>query len=143
MEQKKMPSELENDQLLAEQLFTKDAFKEYAFSASNVPESYFDQFPEKLQKRISNNKPKLFFLTPIGKMAIAAGFMIVVAGTFIFLNTSVTKKSVMAGISIQDIPSEEMEAYVDANEWMADIDWHTEAFKSDTELELLYKDSIN
>ena len=49
----------------------------------------------------------------------------------------------MVSISMQDISNDEIEAYVDANERMADIDWQSETFKSDTEIEQFYKDSID
>ena len=143
MEQKKIYTALENDQLMVEQLFSKEALANYDKSASEVPASYFEAFPEKLQQRIANNKPKVFFLTPLGKMAIAAIFLFVVSSTFIFLNNSVSKKSAMVSISMQDISNDEIEAYVDANEWMADIDWSSEAFKPDAEAENFYKDSID
>lgn len=140
MEQKKIDTALEDDQLMVEQLFSKEVLTNYDRTASDVPASYFEAFPEKLQQRIANNKPKIFFLTPIGKMAIAAVFILLVASTFIFLNNSVSKKSVMVSISMQDISNDEIEAYVDANEWMADIDWSSEAFKPDAEAEQFYKD---
>ena len=143
MEQKNIDKALEDDKLLVEQLFSKEALANYDRTASDVPSSYFEAFPEKLQQRIANNKPKLFFLTPLGKMAIAAVLLVIVSSTFIFLNNSVSKKSIMVSISMQDISNDEIEAYIDANEWMAEIDWQSEAFKPDTEIEQFYKDSID
>jgi predicted house-cleaning NTP pyrophosphatase (Maf/HAM1 superfamily) len=143
MEQKKINTTLEEDQIMVERLFSKEALANYDKSASSVPKSYFETFPEKLQQRIANNKPQLFFLTPLGKMAIAAVFLVIVSSTFIFLNNSVSKKSIMVSISMQDISNDEIEAYIDANEWMAEIDWQSEAFKPDTEIEQFYKDSID
>jgi hypothetical protein len=143
MEQKKIDTALEDDQLMVERLFSKEALANYDKSASSVPASYFETFPEKLQNRIANNKPKIFFLTPIGKMAIAAAFILVVASTFIFLNSSTDNNLELSTITINDISNDEIEAYVDANEWMAEIDWQSEAFKPDTEAEQFYKDSID
>ena len=143
MEQKKINTTLEEDQLMVERLFSKEALANYDKSASSEPASYFETFPEKLQNRIANNKPKIFFLTPIGKMAIAAALLLVVASTFIFLNKGVDKNLELSSLTIQDISNDEIEAYVDANEWMAEIDWQSEAFKPDTEIEQFYKDSID
>ena len=143
MEQKKIDTELENDQLIVERLFSKEALANYDKSASNLPSAYFEAFPEKLQQRIANNKTKLFFLTPLGKIAIAAVFLFIVATTFLFLNNSVDKNLEISSITMQDISNDEIEAYVDANEWMADIDWQSEAYKPDAELEQFYKDSID
>jgi hypothetical protein len=143
MEQKKIDTALENDKLIVERLFSKEAMANYDKSASEVPASYFETFPEKLQQRITNNKPKVFFLTPLGKMAIAAIFIFVVSSTFIFLNSSIDKNLTLSAISIQDISNDEIEDYVNANEWIADIDWQSEEFKPDTEVEQFYKDSID
>jgi hypothetical protein len=143
MEQKKIDTELENDQLIVERLFSKEALANYDRSASNVPSAYFEAFPEKLQHRIANNKLKIFFLTPLGKIAIAAVFLFIVATTFLFLNNSVDKNLEISSITMQDISNDEIEAYVDANEWMADIDWQSEAYKPDAEVEQFYKDSID
>jgi len=143
MEQKNIDTALEDDQLMVERLFSKEALANYDKSASSVPASYFETFPEKLQNRIANNKPKIFFLTPIGKMAIAAAFILVVASTFIFLNSSTDNNLELSTITINDISNDEIEAYVDANEWMAEIDWQSEAFKLDNEAEQFYKDSID
>ena len=142
MEQKKIDTTLENDQLMVERLFSKEALANYDKSSSNVPSSYFEAFPEKLQQRIANNKPKLFFLTPIGKMAIAAAFIMIVASTFIFLNSNVDKNLALSSLTIQDISIDEIEAYVDANEWMADIDWHSDVYKPESELSQLNADTI-
>lgn len=143
MEQKKLDTSLENDKSMVERLFTKDALAKYHLSDSNILDTYFEAFPEKVLQRISKNQPKTFLLTPMKGMAIAAVFIFVIGSTFIFLNNSVNKTSTMNTIAIQDISSEEIEAYVDANEWMAEIDWHSEAFKTDAELEQIYEDSIN
>jgi len=143
MEQKKIDTTLENDKLMVERLFSKSALDNYEKSTSNLPASYFEAFPEKLQQRIANNKPKVFFLTPIGKMAIAAMLILVVASTFIFLNTSMDKNVAFSSITMQDISNDEIEAYVDANEWIADIDWQSDVYKNDGELAQLNKDSID
>jgi len=141
MEQKKIDTALKDDKSMVEHLFSKEALANYDRSASSVPASYFEAFPEKLQQRIANNKPKIFFLTPIGKIAIAAILIFVVSSTFIFLNSSVDKNLTLSAITIQDISNDEIEAYVDANEWVADIDWSSEAFKP--EAEQFFKDSID
>jgi hypothetical protein len=143
MEQEKIDAGLENDQLMVERLFSKEALANYDKSASEVPASYFEAFPEKLQHRIANNMPKLFFLTPIGKMAIAAVFVFVVASTFLFLNKEVDKNIALSTITFNDISNEEIEAYVDANEWMADIDWQSEVYKTDAEIAQLNRDTID
>ncbi|MGI9138561.1 MAG: hypothetical protein ACR2IM_05930 [Sediminibacterium sp.] len=142
MEQKKIDTALENDKSMVESLFTKEVLDNYDKSTVQVPSFYFETFPEKLQQRIANQEPKTFFLTSMGKMAIAAVFIFVIGSTFIFLNKSVDKHLEISSISIQDISNDEIEAYVDANEWMADIDWHSEAYKPESEFLPLNSDSI-
>lgn len=142
MEQKKIDTALENDKSMVELLFTKEALTNYDRSTSHVPASYFDTFPIKLQNRIAKNKPSIFFLMPLGKMAIAAVFIFVIGSTFIFLNRSVDNNVAISSISMQNISNAEIEAYVVANEWMADIDWQSEAYNPESDLTQLNNDSL-
>ena len=147
MEQNKLDTGLENDKSMVESLFSKEALMHYDRSNTQVHADYFETFPEKLQQRIANHRiathqPKIFFLTSMGRMAIAAVFIFVIGCTFIFLNKNNDQSEALSSISIKDISNDEIEAYVDANEWMADIDWQSEAYKSESDLIQLNADSI-
>ena len=142
MEQNNLDTGLENDKSMVESLFSNEALMHYDRSNTQVHADYFETFPEKLQQRIANHQPKIFFLSPIGKMAIAAVFIFVIGCTFIFLNKNNDQSEALSSISIKDISNDEIEAYVDANEWMADIDWQSEAYKSESDLIQLNADSI-
>jgi len=144
---------LEQDRAWAESLLNKQSLSELNASKTDTPTHYFESFPEKLMSRIANEKleklekknAKIFFLPsfmqPINRWAVAAAFIIVVGGSFIFLNNSVSKKTeapiVANAISLQDLSIEEIETYVDANEWIAEIDIQAQVQKENTKLSRL------
>lgn len=144
---------LEQDRAWAESLLNKQSLSQLNVSMTEVPVHYFESFPDKLMSRIANEKveklekknAKIFFLPsfmqPINRWAVAAAFIIVVGGSFIFLNNSVSKKteaSIVANtISLQDISIEEIETYVDANEWIAEIDIQAQVQKENAKLSSL------
>ncbi|MEY4049177.1 MAG: hypothetical protein RL262_11 [Bacteroidota bacterium] len=144
---------LEQDRAWAESLLNKQSLNQFNASMTEVPVHYFESFPDKLMSRIANEKveklekknAKIFFLPsfmqPINRWAVAAAFIIVVGGSFIFLNNSVSKKteaSIVANtISLQDISIEEIETYVDANEWIAEIDIQAQVQKENAKLSSL------
>ena len=149
---------LEQDRAWAESLLNKQALSELNASKTEAPIHYFESFPDKLMSRIANERleklekknAKIFFLPsfmqPINRWAIAAAFIIVVGGSFIFLNNSVSKKtqaSVVANdISLQELSNEEIESYVDANEWIAEIDVQAQMQKENVKLSTLDEKQI-
>jgi len=144
---------LEQDRAWAESLLNKQSLSQLNASMTEVPVHYFESFPDKLMSRIANERleklekknAKIFFLPsfmqPINRWAVAAAFIIVVGGSFIFLNNSVSKKTeapiVANAISLQDLSIEEIETYVDANEWIAEIDIQAQVQKENTKLSRL------
>lgn len=144
---------LEQDRAWAESLLNKQSLSQLNASMTEVPVHYFESFSDKLMNRIANERlekvekknAKIFFLPsfmqPINRWAFAAAFIIVVGGSFIFLNNSVSKKteaSIVANtISLQDISIEEIETYVDANEWIAEIDIQAQVQKENAKLSSL------
>jgi predicted house-cleaning NTP pyrophosphatase (Maf/HAM1 superfamily) len=127
-------------------------------STTEAPLNYFESFPDQLMNRIESEKrqklekknAKIFFLPsfmqPLNRLAIAAAFIIVVGGSFIFLNNSVSKKTqagiVANDISIQELSNEEIESYVDANEWIAEIDVQAQMQKENSKLSSLDEKQI-
>ena len=127
-------------------------------STTEAPLNYFESFPDQLMNRIESEKrqklekknAKIFFLPsfmqPLNRLAIAAAFIIVVGGSFIFLNNSVSKKTqagiVANDISIQELSNEEIESYVDANEWIAEIDVQAQMQKENAKLSTLDEKQI-
>ncbi len=144
---------LEQDRAWAESLLNKQSLSQLNASRTEVPVHYFESFPDKLMSRIANERleklekknAKIFFLPsfmqPINRWAVAATFIIVVGGSFIFLNNSVSKKTeapiVANTISLEDLSIEEIETYVDANEWIAEIDIQAQVQKENAKLSSL------
>ena len=149
---------LEQDRAWAESLLNKQSLSELNASKTEAPIHYFESFPEKLMNRIEAEKrqkmekknAKIFFLPsfmqPLNRLAIAAAFIIVVGGSFIFLNNSVSKKTqagiVANDISLQELSNEEIESYVDANEWIAEIDVQAQMQKENVKLSTLDEKQI-
>ena len=149
---------LEQDRAWAESLLNKQGLSELNASKTDAPIHYFESFPDKLMSRIANERleklekknAKIFFLPsfmqPLNRLAIAAAFIIVVGGSFIFLNNSVSKKTqagiVANDISLQELSNEEIESYVDANEWIAEIDVQAQMQKENAKLSSLDEKQI-
>ena len=149
---------LEQDRAWAESLLNKQSLSELNASKTDAPIHYFESFPDKLMSRIANERleklekknAKIFFLPaflqPMNRWAVAAAFIIVVGGSFIFLNNSASKKtqaSIVANdISLQELSSEEIESYVDANEWIAEIDVQAQMQKENAKLSTLDEKQI-
>ena len=149
---------LEQDRAWAESLLNKQSLSELNASMTEAPIHYFESFPDKLMSRIANEKreklekknAKIFFLPsfmqPMNRWAVAAAFIIIVGGSFIFLNNATYKKiessMVASNINLQEISIEEIETYVDANEWIAEIDVQAQMQKENTKLSSLDEKQI-
>ena len=149
---------LEQDRAWAESLLNKQSLSELNASKTEAPIYYFESFPDKLMSRIANERleklekknAKIFFLPtflqPMNRWAVAAAFIIVIGGSFIFLNNSVSKKTeapmVANNISLQELSIEEIETYVDANEWIAEIDVQAQMQKENAKLSTLDEKQI-
>ncbi|TRZ83397.1 MAG: hypothetical protein D4R91_00440 [Sediminibacterium sp.] len=156
--QESIGNSLEQDRAWAESLLNKQSLSQFNASKIDAPLNYFESFPDQLMSRIANERSeklekknaKIFvlpsFMQPINRWAIAAAFIIVVGGSFIFLNNSVSKKTqasiVTNNISLQDISIEEIETYVDTNEWLAEIDVQAQMQKENARLSTLDKKQI-
>ena len=149
---------LEQDRAWAESLLNKQSLSELNASMTEAPIHYFESFPDKLMSRIEEEKreklekknAKIFFLPsfmqPMNRWAVAAAFIIIVGGSFIFLNNATYKKiessMVASNINLQEISIEEIETYVDANEWIAEIDVQAQMQKENTKLSSLDEKQI-
>ncbi|MEP1094623.1 MAG: hypothetical protein ABJG78_05905 [Cyclobacteriaceae bacterium] len=74
----------------------------------SVPEGYFEDLPMKIQGRISQQKKESWIKMPAVKLAFAAGAMLAIVMSVVFVNQSVTPEDLLA-----DIPEEELLAYID------------------------------
>lgn len=138
-------STLEADKAMTEQLLSKDLLSQFDTAMKEVPAGYFEQFPETILLKIkSAEKPKAAKLFSIGRWSMAAAVLLIIASTFIFIQKSKTENQI-ATIAIHEIPTAEIDAYVNSNEWIAEVDIQNEINKIETNLEdgSLSKDSIN
>ena len=105
---------LQQDQQWVESIVKKDQLNSFNLTNTDAPFNYFESFPEKIITRIQSekNKPKnsilkIIFLNPFAKIAVAATFILILGGTYLY-NTPSTKKAVSEQISLQEIPNEEI-----------------------------------
>jgi len=150
MDNNKENIELLNDKALVENLFSKQALNNYVAKGNTVPTNYFEQFEAQVLSKVAKeNKAKTirFTIPKWGQIAIAASFFAIIASTYIWLESKNTKTDIASNISIQDIATSEIDAYVNENEAMAEIDWQAEINKESSNLENLnthlIKDSNN
>jgi hypothetical protein len=135
MEQNHLHNELENDQKLAEQLFSKESLSQFNESKVEAPHFYFENFSARVLNKIekaNQGKAKIFTLSRFSKYAVAATLLFAVATTFIITNKSLQPEitdTKVADINIQEISNEEIEAYVNDNESIAEVDWQSELSK--------------
>ena len=134
---------LQQDQEWVESIVKKDQLNRFNLTNTDAPFNYFESFPEKMNKRIQleNNMPKnsilkIIFLNPYAKIAVAATFILILGGTYLY-NTPSTKKAVSEQISLQEIPNEEIINYVNNNESIAEIDLDLVINKENASLENL------
>jgi hypothetical protein len=134
---------LQQDQEWVESIVKKDQLNRFNLTNTDAPFNYFESFPEKMNTRIQleNNKPKnsilkIILLNPYAKIAVAATFILILGGTYLY-NTTSTKKAVSEQISLQEIPNEEIINYVNNNEAIAEIDIDLVINKENASLENL------
>lgn len=138
---------LKQDQQWVESIIEKDHLNRFNSTNTDAPINYFESFPDRLMQRIqmeknNHTKPslfKMFFLQPYGKIAVAATFILVVAGTYL-LNTA--NKAKTETVSIQEISIDEMKNYVNNNEAIAELDFDYIIKKENASLEKLGESEI-
>jgi hypothetical protein len=150
MDKNKENIELLADKALVENLFSKQALDNYKANQLEMPEHYFEQFGTQVLSKVAEDKKAKtirFTIPKWGQIAIAASFFAIIASTYLWIESKNTKTDVASNISIQDIATSEIDAYVNENEAMAEIDWQAEINKESSNLENLnthlIKDSNN
>ena len=134
---------LQHDQQWVESIVKKDQLNSFNLTNTDAPFNYFESFPEKIMTRIQSekNKPKnsilkIIFLNTYAKIAVAATFILIIGGTYLY-NTVDTKKAESEPISLQEIPNEEIINYVNNNEAIAEVDLDLVINKENASLENL------
>lgn len=123
---------MQEEKNIIENLFTKASIKSFEEQINTVPENYFDQFPVQLLAKVQQKKKAALFIQ-LGKLSIAASFLLIVAGSYLWTSINNTKEN--TSIAIHEIPTEEIDSYVSNYEWMADAEMQSEINKLGLNLE--------
>jgi hypothetical protein len=107
------------------------ALKSFKAKNNQVPEGYFDQFEMNLMRKIQaeKNAPKqakiLSIFSAQKKYLVAASLILLVATSYLFYNKS-NNKVISPGelVQIEALPDEVIEAYLNENEVVAEVDWN-------------------
>ena len=144
----KMNSELENDKAMVNAIFSNQKVNDKNAIILNeekdLPENYFDQFPNQLLKNIEQttqiepfSKNKIIQITRMGKYAVAAAVLLIITSTIYLIKPKNLllfgqEKEQVETISLQEISTEEIESYVDNYELMNEADLQVEINKIGT-----------
>ena len=136
MEQKESNTELINDQALVESLIGLEALNTLNNSIKEVPDNYFEVFPESMINtiRAKNNTAKIIRINSFKHIAIAAALLLISATGYIFYEKVLPNNPIQSMVQIQEITNEEIENYLESNEWFVEVDWQSEMDDSNDEL---------
>ena len=139
MQQEPYDKTLINDKALADALFNKEALNAFDVKLSHTPADYFENFEEKIVALVMRKKSStiLFNFSRFGKIAIAASFLTIATAAYLFISPNYNTKKMAINVEIQDIPTAEIDDYVNSNELVAEIDWQEEINIEATSLEKL------
>jgi len=112
----------------------EEALKTFESKTKEVPVGYFDQFEMDLMQKIKSEKqapqkaPIITLFSNQKKYLVAASLLFAVAtGYLVFNNAGNTNDSIakVEIIDIETLPDELIEAYVDYNEFVAEVEWNS------------------
>ncbi len=132
---------MQKEKEIVQNIFSKESIHSFEEQVNTVPENYFEQFPTRVLSKIQQKK-KPTLIVQLGRLSIAAAFIIIIAGAY-FLNANNTIEK--TSIALHEIPTEEIDSYVSNNEWMADAEMQTEFNKLglNLDIDIRSKDSID
>ena len=136
MEQKKSDTELIHDQALVESITGLEALNTLNNRLKKVPDNYFEVFPESIINtiRAKNNQGKIIQINLFKRIAIAAALLLITATSYIFYEKVSQNSPLQSMVQIQEITNEEIENYLETNEWYVEADWQSEIDDSNDEL---------
>ena len=88
--------------------------------------AFFEQQQASIIKAIGQQKARIIIFRKYGKIAVAASILAIIATSYLYIQASKQSTATVEYVKVEDIPSEEIENYVNANELIAEIDWSTE-----------------
>jgi hypothetical protein len=112
----------------------EEALKSFEAKTKQVPAGYFDQFELdliqkiKVEKQAPQNAPIITLFSNQKKYLVAASLLFAIAtGYLVFNNARNTNDSIakVEIIDIETLPDELIEAYVNNNELVAEVEWNS------------------
>jgi hypothetical protein len=126
MENSEKDISLREDKALVEALFSKESLMQFNENQQQSNDSFFEQQQASILKAIGQQKARIIIFGKYGKIAVAASILAIIATSYLYIQASKQSTVTVEYVKIEDIPSEEIENYVNANELIAEIDWSTE-----------------
>ena len=112
-----------------------DALKSFDTKTKQVPAGYFDQFEMDIMQKINaaGQAPKRAPIVAVfldhKQYLVAASLIIAIATGLLFFNSEEEKNNAAVAkvemIQIETLPDELIEAYVNNNELVAEVEWNT------------------
>ena len=112
----------------------KEALKSFETKTKQVPAGYFDQFELDIMQKINaaeqapKRAPIVVLFLDHKKYLVAASLIFAIATGVLFFNTGEKNNAAVAKvemIEIETLPDELIEAYVNNNELVAEVEWNT------------------
>jgi hypothetical protein len=126
MENSEKDISLREDKALVEALFSKESLMQFNENQQQSNDSFFEQQQASILKAIGQQKARIIIFGKYGKIAVAASILAIIATSYLYIQASKQSTATVEYVKIEEIPSEEIENYVNANELIAEIDWSTE-----------------
>ena len=112
----------------------EEALKSFESTTKQVPVGYFDQFEHDLMQKIKseNQVPKksriLSIFSNQKKYLVAASLVLAIATGYLYFNKTENINDAVSKvetIDIETLPDELIEAYVNYNELVAEVEWNS------------------
>lgn len=108
-----------------------EALKSFEANTKQVPAGYFDQFELDLMQKIKAEKQApqkgqiISLFSKQKNYLVAASLLFAVATGYLFFNKTENTTAPIAMIEIETLPDELIEAYVNNNELVAEVEWNS------------------
>ena len=122
MENIEIDNSIIEDKGLAEALFTKAALARFNENQKQLDPYFFDNQSASIVNSLKKKKGKILKIGSYGKIAIAASFLTIIALGYLYLKTNKKIETVPVIVKIEEIPTSEIEAYLNSNELLAEAD---------------------
>jgi len=127
----RLNTDMENESISKELV---EALKSFESKTKQVPVEYFEQFESglmqkiKAQKQVPKRAPILALFLEHKQYLVAASLIFAIATGLLFFNKAEKNTISLAKvelIEIETLPDELIEAYVNNNELVAEVEWNT------------------